>query len=196
MAALQLLPTNELTALSIRAGGMSIGEASSFSLPPRQLFVGLLPTFGLASPTSNEYLGWIGFGGLTLALLGLLFRIRRPPVLFFALLALVSFVLALGNHTPLFQHTFQIPGMNLFRVPARWLLLTSLALALLAGEGLAFLRQLGATSWPAGRALAAPGHRHPAPGRGRRGLPPGRRPVAPAAGRRRPRPRRPGRASG
>jgi hypothetical protein len=39
--------------------------------------------------------------------------------------------------------------MNLFRVPARWLLLTSLSLALLAGEGLAFLRQLGATSWPA-----------------------------------------------
>ncbi|HEX2326074.1 MAG TPA: YfhO family protein, partial [Chloroflexota bacterium] len=149
MAALQLLPTNELTALSIRAGGMSIGEASSFSLPPRQLFVGLLPTFGLASPTSNEYLGWIGFAGLTLALLGLLFRTRRPPVLFFALLALVSFVLALGNHTPLFQHTFQIPGMSLFRVPARWLLLTSLALALLAGEGLSFLRQLSATSWPA-----------------------------------------------
>ncbi len=149
MAALQLLPTNELTALSIRAGGMSIGEASSFSLPPRQLFVGLLPTFGLASPTSNEYLGWIGFAGLTLALLGLLFRTRRPPVLFFALLALVSFVLALGNHTPLFQHTFQIPGMSLFRVPARWLLLTSLALALLAGEGLTFLRQLSATGWPA-----------------------------------------------
>ena len=149
LAALQLLPTQELTGLSIRAGGMSIGEASSFSLPPRQLFVGLLPVFGLAAPTSNEYLGWVGFGGLVLALVGLLFRVRRPPVLFFALLALVSFLLALGNHTPLFHYTFQIPGMNLFRVPARWLLLTSLALAMLGGEGLSFLRQLGREGWPA-----------------------------------------------
>jgi hypothetical protein len=45
--------------------------------------------------------------------------------------------------------------MRLFRVPARWLLLTSLALAMLGGEGLSFLRQLGRLGWPA----AGPWHR-------------------------------------
>ena len=107
------------------------------------LMAGLLGLFLLA----GQLLG--GSQGLVLALVGLLFRVRRPPVLFFALLALVSFLLALGNHTPLFHYTFQIPGMNLFRVPARWLLLTSLALAMLGGEGLSFLRQLGREGWPA-----------------------------------------------
>lgn len=155
LAAMQLLPTNELTGLSIRAAGMSLAEASSFSLPPRQLFVGLLPTFGLASPTSNEYLGWVGFGGLTLALMGLLFGARRPATLFFAIVLGASFLLALGNHTPVFERVFHVPGMNLFRVPARWLLLTSLALAILAGTGLAALRQMGRVGWPA----AGPWHR-------------------------------------
>ncbi|MGH2367896.1 MAG: hypothetical protein ACRDI2_06845, partial [Chloroflexota bacterium] len=150
LAAVQLLPTNELAGLSIRAGGMPIAEASSFSLPPRQLFIGLLPTFGLAAPTSNEYLGWVGFGGLALALLGLLFRARRPATLFFAIVGMASFLLALGNHFPLYERAFHLPGMDLFRVPARWLLLTSLAVAMLGGSGLAFLRQLGGHGWPAG----------------------------------------------
>lgn len=148
LAAMQLLPTNELTGLSIRAGGMSAAEASSFSLPPRQLFVGLLPTFGLASPTSNEYLGWVGFGGLTLALMGLLFGARRPTTVFFALVLGVGFLLALGNHSPLYERVFQLPGMNLFRVPARWLLVTSLALAMLGGGGLAYVRQLARQGSP------------------------------------------------
>ena len=150
IAAVQLLPTQELSGYSIRAGGMSFGEAASFSLPPRELFVGMLPAFGLASPTSNEYLGWIGFGGLALLLFGALFRLQRPAVLFFFLLALVSFMLALGNHFALYEWVFKLPGMRLFRVPARWLMLTTLANAMLAGAGLAFIRQLALAGWPAG----------------------------------------------
>jgi hypothetical protein len=149
LAAMQLLPSNELTGLSIRAGGMSLGEASSFSLPPRELFVGLLPTFGLAGPTSNEYLSWIGVGGLMLAVLGVLFRFDRAPTRFFTLLGVASFLLALGSHFPLFALAFHLPGMDLFRVPARWMLLTTLALAMLAGSGLAFLSQVGCRHWPA-----------------------------------------------
>jgi hypothetical protein len=148
LAAMQLLPSNELTGLSIRSGGMPLGEAASFSLPPRELFVGLLPTFGLAGPSSNEYLSWVGVGGLMLALLGVLFRFDRAPTRFFAALGLVSFLLALGIHFPLFELAFRVPGMNLFRVPARWMLLASLALAMLAGGGLAFLRHIGRRRWP------------------------------------------------
>ena len=149
LAALQLLPSQELTALSIRAQGMSLGEAVSFSLPPRELFIGLLPTFGLAAPSSNEYLGWIGFGGLILALVGVLFRARRAATLFFLLVAMGSFLLALGNHAPLYAYVFHLPGMNLFRVPARWLLLTCFSLAMLAGSGVDFLHRLGQTGWGA-----------------------------------------------
>ena len=147
LAAVQLLPSSELTRYSIRAAGMSFGEAASFSLPPRELFVGMLPTFGLASPTSAEYFGWIGFAGLALMLLAALFRVRRPAVLFFFTLALVSFMLALGHHFPLYEWAFKLPGVRLFRVPARWLMLTTLASAMLAGVGLHYVRQLGTGPW-------------------------------------------------
>lgn len=147
LAAAQLLPTNELTALSIRARGMTYWEASSFSLPPRELFVGLLPTFGQASPTSNEYIGWIGFSGMTLAALAVLFRTQQAGTLFFAIVGVVSFLLALGNHFPLYELIFHVPGFNLFRVPARWLLLCSFSGAMLAGGGLTFLGHLGRRGW-------------------------------------------------
>ena len=147
LAAVQLLPSSELTRYSIRAAGMSFGEAASFSLPPRELFVGMLPAFGLASPTSGEYFGWIGFAGLALMLLAILFRVRGPAVLFFFVLALVSFLLALGHHFPVYEWAFKLPGVRLFRVPARWLMLTTLASAMLAGVGLQYVRQLGAGPW-------------------------------------------------
>ena len=143
LSALQTLPTTELTAASIRATGMPLGEAVAFSLPPRELFVGLLPTFGLASPTSNEYLGWLGFMGFILALCGVTFRARHPAILFFTLLALVSLLLALGNHTPIYSRIFALPGMNLFRVPARWLFLTTFAGSIVAGAGFSFLKSPG-----------------------------------------------------
>ncbi|HET7767176.1 MAG TPA: hypothetical protein VFN74_00285, partial [Chloroflexota bacterium] len=147
IAAVQLLPSSELTRYSIRAAGMTFGEAASFSLPPRELFVGMLPTFGLASPTSGEYFGWIGFAGLALLLLAVLFRVRQPVVLFFFVLALLSFMLALGHHFPVYEWAFKLPGVRLFRVPARWLMLTTLASAMLAGVGLDYLRQLGSGPW-------------------------------------------------
>lgn len=140
IAAVQALPTTELTAVSIRSGGMSFGEAISFSLPPRELFVGLLPTFGLASPTSNEFLGWVGFSGATLVLAGITFRARQPAVLFFAILALVALLLALGNHTPIYGSIFRLPGMNLFRVPARWLFLATFGASMVGAAGFSFLR--------------------------------------------------------
>ncbi len=143
LSALQTLPTTELTAASIRATGMPLGEAVAFSLPPRELFVGLLPTFGLASPTSNEYIGWLGFMGFILALCGVTFRARHPAILFFTLLALVSLLLALGNHTPIYSRIFALPGMNLFRVPARWLFLTTFAGSIVAGAGFSFLKSPG-----------------------------------------------------
>jgi hypothetical protein len=159
IAAVQLLPTNELTAYSIRATGMTFGEAASFSLPPRELFVGLLPTFGLAAPTSNEYLGWIGFGGLALVLFAALFRIQRPAVLFFFVLLVLSLMLALGDHFPLYAWAFKFPGMRLFRVPARWLMLATFAQAMLAGAGLAFVRQLGVRGWSGASAASAAANR-------------------------------------
>ena len=77
LASVQLFPTGELTGLSTRGGGLAFGEAVSFSLPPPELLVGLLPTYGLTGPTSAEYIGYVGVVGLLLAGSGAAAPVRR-----------------------------------------------------------------------------------------------------------------------
>lgn len=144
VAAAQLLPTMELSAYSIRAGGLTLAEAVSFSLPRQELALALLPGYG-ALPTSNEYLAYVGAAGLAMAALGALAAVRRPLALFFVVLAVLSLGMALGANGPLFARVFAIlPGMGLFRVPARWLFLYAFAVPMLAGFGVDLLRP-----WPA-----------------------------------------------
>ncbi len=52
------------------------------------------------------------------------------------LLLICAVALSLGGYTPLYSLLQHVPGFDLFRVPARWVAPTSLALALLAGFGL------------------------------------------------------------
>lgn len=58
---------------------------------------------------------------------------RRGLALFFALVVLVSLILAFGKFFPVYPFLYRsVPTFNLFQAPARWLLLTVFALALLA----------------------------------------------------------------
>ncbi len=153
LASVQLFPTSELTGLSTRGGGLTLGEAASFSLPPTALLVGLLPTFGLTGPTSTEYIGYVGVVGLLLAGVGLLLRFGEGATRFWGAVALAALILALGKYTPVYGMLYPyLPGLDLFRVPARWLMVWSLALAALASLGLD--RLWGATPDGRGAALA------------------------------------------
>ncbi len=140
LASVQLFPTSELTERSTRGGGLAFGEAVSFSLPPPELLVGLLPTYGLTGPTSGEYIGYVGVVGLLLAGIGLLLRFGEGATRFWGAVALTALLLALGKYTPVYGLLYPyLPGLDLFRVPARWLMVWSLALAALASLGLDWL---------------------------------------------------------
>ena len=56
-------------------------------------------------------------------------------------LLLVGLLMGLGGYNPLNWQIAKLPGFNLFRVPARWLVLYSLGAALLAGAGLDVWRE-------------------------------------------------------
>jgi hypothetical protein len=63
---------------------------------------------------------------------------------FFVLLLIGGVLLAMGRYTPLYQVVVQFfPGFGLFRIPARWLVVVNLALAILAGFGLESLNRRG-----------------------------------------------------
>jgi hypothetical protein len=136
LAAPQILPTLELTGLSGRGGGLNPLEATAFSLPPAALGHALFPRFdGLLF---TEYIVTIGTVGLGLAVIGLC---AAQPEKARARLAwgvlLLAGLLAFGRYNPLYFGVLApLPGFDLFRVPARWLALVALALAMLAGIGL------------------------------------------------------------
>ena len=143
LAAGQLLPTLELSRLSVRSGGLPYNEAASFSLKPGLVFKAFLPPLLWESPFS-EYVAYVGLTGLALAALGswAVLRRKRPGGAILGL-ALVGLFLAFGAYNPVYYLLYKlVPGFDLFRAPARWLLLYTFGAALLAGIGLEALGEI------------------------------------------------------
>ena len=127
----QLYPTLELTGLSNRGGGFNPQQVLAFSWNPLLIGRGMLPSYD--AQVFGEYIAYPGVIGLALAVIGLLtWDRRRWPWL---ALVIVGVLLALGYYNPLNWTLASLPGFNLFRVPARWLALVTLGLAMLAGLG-------------------------------------------------------------
>jgi hypothetical protein len=146
LAAVQLLPSYELSRLSTRSGGLPYREAVSFSLRPHLILYSLLPTFGedlsqvFGGESFSEYVGYVGVLALFLALVGVLGQWRRRRTLFFVFLGALGLFLALGLSNPAYFIFYKLlPGFSLFRAPARWLYLYTIAVAVLAGLGADFL---------------------------------------------------------
>ena len=147
LAAVQVLPALVLSREGIRAGGLTFEEAVSFSLPTEEALAGLLPTF-LHLPSSTEFVAYVGIVGVVLAVLGAVKDRREPRVWLLVTVAITVILLALGPATPIFGWAYRaIPGFDFFRVPARWLLLLVLVLALLAAYGVEVLNKRNARPW-------------------------------------------------
>ncbi|MBE7473505.1 MAG: hypothetical protein DPW09_10980 [Anaerolineae bacterium] len=139
LAAVQLLPTAELSSLSIRGGGLTLREAVSFRLQPGTLHYSLLPPLGLdlsqiLGDAFGEWVAYVGVSGLILALLGGWTALWRSEPRRYLGLAGSGLLLSLAWPYALLYYL--VPGFALFRVPARWLLLYAFGIALLAGFGL------------------------------------------------------------
>ncbi|MBI5350701.1 MAG: hypothetical protein HZB77_15505, partial [Chloroflexi bacterium] len=135
LAALQLLPTLELSRLSLRGGGLPLNEAISFSLNPLLIGRALLP--GYSRMIFSEFVGYIGVIPLTLAIVGVTAIRRDKLIMLAAIIAFVGLFFAFGGYNPIYLLLARfVPGFNLFRVPARWLVLWALGASLLAGYGL------------------------------------------------------------
>ena len=144
LTAVQLLPTRELGAESIRAQ-LSYSDFISYSLPVRQLPMLLFPfLFGGRAGSSYwgagtfivETTGYVGVAPVALALASLA-RVRVDPhIRFWLAVAVVSLLLALGGATPLAFVTYHLPLYNSLRAHARTLALVDCAVAVLAGIAL------------------------------------------------------------
>ncbi|MBN1218200.1 MAG: YfhO family protein [Anaerolineae bacterium] len=164
LAAVQILPTAELTAQSARQSGAERLFALSYSFWPWRLITLLAPDF-FGHPARGNYWGYanywedhayIGVLPFLLALIAIWHYLKSgsnqrnlqspapdyaPPIFrqivpFFALLIPISLILAMGWHTPVYLWVFNtIPGFDYFQAPARLLIWYTLAITILAGIG-------------------------------------------------------------
>jgi hypothetical protein len=141
LAAAQLLPTLELAQLSSRQGGLPFNEVVSFSLHPLLVGRSLLPL--VQQTLFTEYTAYLPLTALFLAALWLVdgWRAGRRRYLPLVALLVLGLLLALGQFNPLYWLLGRLPGFDLFRVPARWLVWYALVAALFAGAGWQRLRE-------------------------------------------------------
>ena len=147
LAAIQLWPTARLAGLA--AGQRDFEYLSGFASTPFHLVnfvapglfhrsplwrpLGMGPVSYLARGASRLHRagsalsGWHGSSSASGAAIA--------AVRLLAILLIATFVLSLGPYVPGFRQLIRLPGFSFFRAPSRWMLATSLALALLAGKG-------------------------------------------------------------
>ena len=142
LSAIQLFPTSELWRLSTRSAGLSFDSVTSFPYPFKHL-LGFLSPYIFGSPAKGTYppfssewgifwenTAYIGIVPLLFSFLALFFW-REKLVKTGFILFVVSLFLVLGKNSP-FYFVFSFFPFTLFRVPSKFLLLTTFALTLLA----------------------------------------------------------------
>lgn len=141
-----LLPALELAGRTGRAA-WTYTEAAGYSLSPAQLIGWLIPGFFGRGPQFHwgawprVEVGYLGILPLVLAGVGVLLRHREHGRYIWpmAWLALGSFILALGIYTIPHGWLTLLPGLGQLRAPARMIVVTDFALAVLAASGLDIL---------------------------------------------------------
>lgn len=142
------LPSLQLLALSSR-GDLTLAQADRFTLTPGQLVNFVAPTF-FGHPASGSYWGpgnlwepcvYIGLVPFALALWAATSASTRRRAAFWTIVAFVSVVVAMGRQGGLYTVAYiLLPGLAAFHDPARFTLITTLALAVLCAIGMAALR--------------------------------------------------------
>jgi hypothetical protein len=147
MAAAQLVPLYQLGLRSLRPTLATYDYATSFAVSPPQILTLVFPAmfnfdavrhWALWAP--HESTLYVGVAPLLLAVLALAF-VRGRAVTFFGLVALASLILVFGDYLPIKPYTvvWSMPGFAYLRAPARFSLLLTLALAVLAALGTTWL---------------------------------------------------------
>ncbi len=146
ICSLQLFATVHATAISAVGADRTIDRIDQDWLitpfrTPRILFGTVLDQNPAAFAGTFESTSFVGIALSALAVVGLVAGWRnpdrRPLTVALALAAVGSLVAALGPRTIVFRAAYRlVPGFDLARVPARWMVVFVLAIVLLGGFGI------------------------------------------------------------
>ncbi len=136
LTAVQTIPFLEFVRLSTRFNG-DYRYATFDSLHPLSVARLIIPNIvgnlseGFVLAQGGSVYGYVGVLALLLALFA---PRKKSAVRFFVFTAIISFMLALGKHTPVYWVAYHVlPGLSYFRSPQHFLLLYTFSIAILAG---------------------------------------------------------------
>lgn len=135
LAAVQLMPTAELAAMSRRSGQVSLEEFLMLAVPPGIVTAFAVPEGAAALSSYTPYPGAAFLGTLAVVLAVEGARSRERVRLFLTGALVVTFLLAIGPATPLGELAHRIPVFNAFRYPFKHLLEVVFCVSALAGLG-------------------------------------------------------------
>jgi Bacterial membrane protein YfhO len=152
VCALQILPTLELSRLSLRAE-LTFQEFSAYSVPPWQALQFVFPyLFMVLDQTGRPSLYWgewgltelANYSGLLSLLLGSVGFIAyrsRPLAWFWLVVGVLTLLFTFGDGTPLGYVLYHTPVYKMFRAQGRHAVEVALAVSILAGFGVASIQQ-------------------------------------------------------
>jgi len=158
IAAVQIVPSYEFVRESVRGAIKQYALATMGSYPPEGIITWVLPHFYGRFAAENYWVSdvpwsvplynlYVGILPVFLLLFIPYRESRGRRVLVFALtLAVLSFLMALGSNTSVYEFIVMLPGFDKIRAPAKILILWVLAMALLAGKGMDALFSLSNAS--------------------------------------------------
>lgn len=152
MAFALLMPASEFISQTSRSQ-MSFDQFVSYALPPNQvlqlifpfLFGGFKESFYGISYFGQwnlaEITGYVGLLSLLLATVGILANFKRSVLWFWTGVGIISFLLAMGNITPLAKMMYYVPIYNKFQAIGRHFLLVTFTVSVLSGLGIMAVQQ-------------------------------------------------------
>lgn len=149
----QLIPAYELMQNSFSRGDNSYTFFTLDSFRPQFFPMFFFPfIFGVKHPSESGIPGkihWFGtgdsvemivyFGIITIALLIFAFFYKNKQKYLWIFILILSFILALGQYTPIYKVLYYIPLLNKFRAPARHWFEFSFAFSVLVGFGFNYI---------------------------------------------------------
>jgi hypothetical protein len=154
LSGVQLLPTLELANMGDRSS-LTYENFIAYSLPLYQIPILFFPFAygGFSRSLYNlnyygewnltELMGYIGYLPWMLAVVGIVVWKNRLYARIWVTVAVLAFLLVLGDETPLIKLMYLLPGYDKFRAHARHFVELSLALSVLAGLGIAAVQKHG-----------------------------------------------------
>ena len=138
LGAVQILPTAEFLNQTVRSS-MDFSSAVTDSLPLNSLWTFLLPNWNLAEYQTWqwwEFRNYLSSGAILLAIWGTI-RSLKGMVLFFSIIGGLALMLSFGSNTPIYKLFYDFaPGFSYFRVPARFIMIFTFCVSVLAAYGL------------------------------------------------------------